>query len=161
MYNFNLTINQAVRNAEVLHHRGAIFTTDKEGNLDYIYDINIIGRLYNFIKSLIDGTSEHKVNKAILATFETITQYAKNNPDKPVWTYPVEQHGKDFHIGFDKVAMRVLLDESRFSCAYYRSPEKQSDDTEIKIRNLAYEVLLNATEQRKKAGIGFDCDHLN
>ncbi len=160
MFNFNLTINQAVHNTEILHYKHVVFTADSKGNLSCIYNFNLIGRLINFIKNLIEGTGEHKVNKVILATFETINQYAKNHPVKPIWTYPVEDSwGMDFDIGFDKVAMRVLMDYTRFENSYYFSPQSRSDDTRIKIRKAAYEVLLMATDQRKQRNIDFDTDH--
>ena len=158
---FNLNINQAVHNTEVLHKTCVIFTTDKNGNLDYISKFNLLGRIINHFKNLLNGTGEHRVNKVILATFQTINQHAKSNPGNPTWTYSKEDvHGKDYDVGFDKVAMRVLLDRSRFDNYYYKSPEKQLDDTLIKIRQEAYQVMLMATEQRKKLNIEFDCDHL-
>lgn len=157
---FNLTIEQAVHNAEILHYKNVVFTSNKNGDINFISNMNVFGRFFNFIKNLIDGSREHKVNKAILATFEAINQYAKNHLDKPIWTYSFDQSGKDFDVGFDKVAMRVLLDYSRFSGFYYRSSENKQDDTRVKIRKVAYEVFLMATEQRKKEGIDFDCDHI-
>lgn len=160
MTNYNITIKQAVQNTAILHHNYAVFTTDANGNVNCISKYNILGLIFNYIKNLIEGTGEHEVNKAILATFEAIKQYSINNPSNPVWTYPSEFMGKDLDIGFDKVAMRILLDKSRFSTCYYSSPEKLMDDTTIQIRKLAYEILLMATEQRKKEKISFDCDHL-
>lgn len=157
-----LTIDQAVKNAQVLDHKNVVFTLDKNGNLNYISKFNVLGRFLNFVKNLKESNSEHKVNKVILATFETIDQYAKNHPDKPVWTYHYyDRTGKDYDIGFDKVAMRVLMNGSRFESSYYLSPENQSDGTRIKIRELAYNVLLMATDQRKKEGIKFDSDHIH
>lgn len=161
MSNINLTINQAVNNAKILDHRGVVFASDKNGNLHHISNFNIFGRLFNFIRNLINGTTDHTVNKVVLATFQTINQYAKDHKDKPIWTYSLNPKGFDFDIGFDKVAMRVLSDYSRFNTYYYSSSEKKFDDTGIKIRKAAHEVMLMAIEERKKEGIDFDCDHLN
>lgn len=155
--NFNLTIDQAEHNAEILNLQNVTFTTDKKGNIDYISNFNIMGRFFNWIKNLINGSREHKVNKAILATFNTIKEYAQSHPDSPKWSYNASiYYAKPFRIGFDEVAMRILLDKNRFDSYYYRSPEKESDDTLIKIRKAAYDVMLMATEQRTRRHIGFD-----
>lgn len=159
MSSFNLTIGQAVHNAEILHSRHGVFTSNRNGDLNYISNFNVFGRFFNFIKNLINESREHRVNKTILATFEAINQHAKDHAD-PVWTYSIDHEGKDFDIGFDKVAMRVLLDHSRFPASYYSSSENKLDGTLIKIRKAAYEVLLLAIEERKKQGIDFDYDHL-
>lgn len=164
MMNLNLTIDQAIENSKILHRTGVIFTCDNNGNISCISKSNIFGRIINYIRNLIEGSGEHKVNQAILATFEKINEYAANSLNPPKWTYSTATDDlgfdKGFDIGFDKVAMRVLLDHARFSASYYRSKDKPLDDTRIKIRKAAYDVLLMATEQRRKEGISFDCDHL-
>lgn len=156
----DLTLNQAIHNLEILSHQGVIFTTNAQGDLSYISNFNVFGRIWNYIKNLIDGEGDHKVNKVILASFEKIKEYAESHPDKPAWTYHYEWHGMDWDIGFDKVAMRVLLDKSRFDSTYYSTSETKADATRIKIRKAAHDVLKIATKEREKQGIDFDSDHM-
>ena len=162
MSDLRISMAQARHNMEILDVPYVTFTADESGNLDYISSFNLVGLLVNWITNLINGSEEHKVNKAVLATFQSIKQHAASNPINPTWTYPTEDGlGKDYDIGFDKVAMKVLLNWWRFPACYKNSPEKESDDILIRIRKDAYDVMVWATQQRTRCRIEFDCDHLS
>lgn len=160
MSDLRVNFSQAQKNMEILHSRYAIYTSDASGNLGQFSKINIFRRVYVWIRSFIDDTETHRVNKTILATLKCIREYSETNPNNPTWTYSVEHGGKDFDIGFDKVAMRILTNEYRFPAHFARTPDHRSDPILINIRKEAYKVMTWATMIRVQRNIDFDCDHV-
>lgn len=146
------SIDQCMDNAKILHETNVIFTCDNDGNLSYISKYNLLGRLVNFLKNIIEGSGEYKVNQVILATLNQISQYAEEHPEQPEWRYR-DVSIKPFLVGVDKVAMRILIDNSRFAeHGFFTSYHPSRGE----IREAAYKVLLMGLEQREKEKIGFD-----
>ena len=134
----NLSTEQIQKNAAVLYGYQH-YCADGEGNLEGISSLNLIGRFIYWLKNVFGGSEEHKVNQAVLKTFEGIKEhYMKVNASDRAWTFRFVAF-KPFFIGFDKLAIKILADK-RFAAA--RSEEVR------KIHTPAYEVLHWALTKR-------------
>lgn len=161
MENYSLTLDQARNNMEVLHHHHATLITDDEGNLNYIPWYNVPGVIVQWLKNLFSGTEAYRIYEAVLKTFQTLNMHKQANPTTTPWTYYCEDGmGKDYAVGFDKVAMGVLLDRWNFPAHYMNVPQGKNDHILYDVRQEAYVTLLWATRCRTELGLEFDSDYL-
>lgn len=128
-------------NFKTLYFRSSILTADNNGNLNSINPFNLIGRIFHWVKNIINGGAEDKkVYAAVLKTFEEM----KRLNSQKEWTFHWEDSfGKDFDIGFDKIAVEILSN-SFFVC----SSVDKNHEVRNKILSVATEVLSYSLQHR-------------
>ncbi|MCK4934038.1 MAG: hypothetical protein KAR79_00465 [Simkaniaceae bacterium] len=156
-----MNIHQAHENMNMLMlGKGQTLTTDRSGNISYISNYNIIGRIMRIVYNTIFGSEQSRLHGATLGTFETIR--ANFGQEDNIAQANVEGFfGNWYAEGYDKICIRVIADEYHFPVSATPSMDCETDPSETQpdiahlIREVAIRIIQETLGRRARVNVPF------